>query len=187
MGLQNDIIFGRARGWSSYERDSIEDFPPTCPHCHKEFKSWPLAKRHVKFCRAGKNPRQLQSNYNGEKNKMSIRDEMNKRGGENARLLHGSDLPAKQTSVTIVVKELRAAPDNFNSIAIIDFSKPVFECEAWAVNKTNLKALLEKFGLDEDNELEELDAKIRGKKITLAATMVNNPQTKKMTRSLFVA
>lgn len=112
---------------------------------------------------------------------------MNKRGGENAALLHGSNVPPKQNSVTIVVKELRTAPDNFNSIAIIDFMKPVFECEAWAVNKTNMKALLEKFGLNEDDELSDLDAKIRGKKLTLAITMVNNPQTKKMTRSLFVA
>lgn len=118
---------------------------------------------------------------------MSFKDEFKKKGVEGPPLLHGSDVPAKVSSVTVVVKEIRIAPDNFGSIAIIDFSKPVFECEAWAVNKTNLKALLEKFGLTEDAEIDELNTKLAGKKLTLAKVMVNNPQTKKMGPSLFVA
>lgn len=117
---------------------------------------------------------------------MSIRDTFKAKGVEGPPLLHGSDVPAKINTVTVVCKELRAAPDNFNSIAIMDFAKPVYECEAWAVNKTNVRALLEKFRMTEDAEIEELSAKIAGKKITLNVVTVNNPQTKKMTRSLFV-
>lgn len=118
---------------------------------------------------------------------MSIKDEMKKKGADGPPLLHGSDLPPKVSSVLIIVKELRLAPDNFGSIAIIDFVKPVFDCEAWAVNKTNMRALLEKFGLSDDDEISDLNAKVAGKKLTLAKVMVNNPQTKKVGPSLFVA
>lgn len=118
---------------------------------------------------------------------MSIKDTFKQKGVEGPPLLHGTDLPAKVSSVTIVVKELRSAPDNFNSIAILDFKTPVYECESWAVNKTNMRALLEKFNLTEEAELEELSQKMTGKKITLNKVIVNNPQTKKMGPSLFVA
>lgn len=118
---------------------------------------------------------------------MSIKDEFKKKGVEGPPLLHGTDLTAKQTSVKVICKELRTAPDNFGSIAILDFAKPVNGCEAWAVNKTNLRALLEKFDLTEDDEIEELSKKMDGKTITLAKVMVNNPQTKKVGPSLFVA
>jgi hypothetical protein len=30
---------------------------PRCPHCARRFASWGLAKRHVKYCRFGRNPR----------------------------------------------------------------------------------------------------------------------------------
>lgn len=118
---------------------------------------------------------------------MSIKDEFKKKGVEGPPLLHGTDLPKNVNSVVIVVKELRTAPDNFGSIAILDLARPVYDCEAWAVNKTNLRALLEKFGVNEDAEIEELSAKMEGKKLTLNKVMVNNPQTKKMGPSLFVA
>lgn len=118
---------------------------------------------------------------------MSIKDEFKKKGVEGPPLLHGTDLPKNVNSVVIVVKELRTAPDNFGSIAILDLARPVYDCEAWAVNKTNLRALLEKFSVNEDAEIEELSAKMEGKKLTLNKVMVNNPQTKKMGPSLFVA
>ena len=118
---------------------------------------------------------------------MSIKDEFKKKGVEGPPLLHGSDLKAGQSSVVVICKELRTAPDNFGSIAILDFAKPVNGCEAWAVNKTNLRALLEKFAMTEDDEIETLSRKMAGKKISLTRVMVNNPQTKKMGPSLFVA
>lgn len=118
---------------------------------------------------------------------MSIKDEFKKKGVEGPPLLHGSDLPAKMSSVTVICKELRTAPDNFGSIAILDFTKPVLECEAWAVNKTNLRALLEKFECTEEDDISDLSTKMEGKKITLTKVMVNNPQTKKVGPSLFVA
>ena len=117
---------------------------------------------------------------------MSIRDIMKDKGVEGPPLLHGSDLPNKVTSVKIVVEDIRPGPDNFNSIAIIDLAKEVHGCKAWAVNKTNMKALLEKADLDEDCEIEELAAKLKGKTIKLSTARVNNPQTKKMVLSLFI-
>lgn len=161
---------------------------PTCPHCLKPFESWPTAKLHVKYCRKGSTPRMTVAErlQKGE-NSMSIKDEFKKKGVEGPPLLHGTDLTAKQTSVTVICKELRVAPDNFGSIAILDFTKPVNGCEAWAINKTNLKALLEKFDMNEDDEISDLSEKMAGKKITLTKVMVNNPQTKKMGPSLFVA
>jgi hypothetical protein len=113
----------------------------------------------------------------------SIRD-MNK-GGGGPPLLHGADVPNKVTSVKIKIKELREGPENFNSAAIIDFVEPVYECEAWAVNITNLKALAKLNGLDDDADFDVLAAKVRNKTFTLHVGMVNNPQTKKMVRSLF--
>ena len=162
---------------------------PECPHCGRKFLSWSVTKIHVKYCRKGSTPRRSLAERlaQGRNEDMSIKDEFKKKGVEGPPLLHGTDLPAKVSSVVIIIKELRVAPDNFGSIAIIDFAKPVYGTEAWAVNKTNLKALLEKFNMNEDDEMEDLDARIRGKKITLAKVMVNNPQTKKMGPSLFVA
>lgn len=31
---------------------------PRCPHCARTFKTWPRARMHVKFCRAGPHPRE---------------------------------------------------------------------------------------------------------------------------------
>jgi hypothetical protein len=118
---------------------------------------------------------------------MSIKDEFKKKGADAPPLLHGSDLPAKISSVVIVVKEIRTAPDNFGSIAIIDFTKPVYEKESFAVNKTNMRALMEKLDIPEDAEMSDLNEELAGKKITLTKVMVNNPKTKKMGPSLFVA
>jgi hypothetical protein len=163
---------------------------PGCPHCKRKFKTWSLAKMHVKYCRKGSTPRKSlrERSQQGRKEDMSsFKNAFKQKGVEGPPLLHGTDIPKGKNSVTIIVKELREAPDNFGSIAIIDLEKPVHGCEAWAVNKTNVKALLEKFGLDEDAEFSTLAKLIKGKKITLAVVAVNNPQTRKMTRSLFVA
>lgn len=113
----------------------------------------------------------------------SIKD-MNK-GAGGPPLLHGSDVPAKVATVKITVKELREAPENFNSAAIIDLAEPVYECEAFAVNITNLKALAKLSGGDDDMDFDKLASKVRGKSFILHVGMVNNPQTKKMVRSLF--
>jgi len=163
---------------------------PCCPHCFQTFGTWSRAKIHVKFCRKGSSPRRsIVDRYKHMKGNedMSIKDTFKAKGVEGPPLLHGTDLPAKVSSVTVIVKEIRSAPDNFNSIAIMDFKTPVYECESWAINKTNMKALLEKFNLTDEVEIEELSEKMKGKKITLTKVMVNNPQTKKPTPSLFVA
>jgi hypothetical protein len=109
-----------------------------------------------------------------------------RRGGTGAPMLHGSDLGRTETSVKIKVKELREAPKNFNSPAIIDLAEPVHDKEAFAVNITNLRALAELHGMDPDKaDFEVLQGKVKGKTLTLHKAMVNNPKTEKMTNSLF--
>lgn len=101
-------------------------------------------------------------------------------------MLHGSDLPVKIKSVNVTCRELREAPENFKSVMIMDFESPVYEKESWAVNVTNIKILSEKFGLGDDPDLDDLAKKCKGKKLTLTEAMVNDPNKKKMVRSLFV-
>lgn len=107
------------------------------------------------------------------------------RGGSGAKMLHGSDLGKNENSVKIKVKELREAPSNFNSPAILDLEDPIHNCEAFALNITNLKALAVLVGLDETADFDLLAKKVVGKSFTLYKTLVNNPKTKKMTASLF--
>lgn len=102
-------------------------------------------------------------------------------------LLHGDDLPKGTKSVNVICKELRIAPENFGAPMVMDLVKEVFGKSAWAVNKTNIRAIAEKYDLGDDPELEELAQACAGKKFTLTVVMVNNPKTKKMVRSLFVA
>lgn len=107
--------------------------------------------------------------------------EMLERSGGGAPLLHGSDLPRSATSIKVKVTGVREAPAGFNSPLILDL-EPVKttngDKSAWAVNKTNLRALAEKFGDDL--------SKVEGKSFTLYVGVVNNPKTNKTTRSLFV-
>lgn len=117
----------------------------------------------------------------------SIKDQFTKKSGDAVPLLHGSDLGKNEASVVIKVKDLREAPDNFQSIAIIDLDGDVKGKGAWAVNKTNMRALMEKYGIDEDAEFASVAAKLRGKKITLSKVMVNDPKQKKMVPSLFIS
>lgn len=103
-------------------------------------------------------------------------------------MLHGSDLNKSEQSVKIKVKELREAPKNFNSPAILDLAEPIHEKAAFAVNITNLRALGELVGVEgDDADFDTIAAKVKGKTFTLYKSMVNNPKTNKMTFSLFFA
>jgi hypothetical protein len=117
----------------------------------------------------------------------TLRDTLDRKRGDGVPLLKGSDLDKKESSVVIKVKDFREAPENFSGIAIIDLEVEVHGKGAWSVNKTNMNALMEKFGIDDQMEFPAIANKLRGKKITLAKVMVNNPQTKKIGPSLFIA
>ena len=71
------------------------------------------------------------------------------------------------------------SPRTYRGCSIIDLKKPVYGKAAWAVNKTNLKAIIKKFGDDEK--------KLVGKKIKLEITSVPNPQTGELVPSLAVS
>lgn len=87
-----------------------------------------------------------------------------RRSGQAGALLKGSDVPIGTTTITIVIEEVRQAPD---------------ELTAWAVNKTNLKMLIKLFG--------DSVEKLIGKKVKLVIITVQNPQTGEMVRSLAVS
>lgn len=110
---------------------------------------------------------------------MGWNDERKTKGGGKP-LLHGSDVPKSVNTVSFTVADCRKAPENFGAFYILDFTKPLYETEGWAVNKTNGDILAEKFG---DNWPKD----IIGKKVTLTIGMANNPQTKQPTRTLFVS
>jgi hypothetical protein len=114
-------------------------------------------------------------------------DEMRKeRGGGGPPMLHGSDLNRSETAVKIKVKELREAPKNFNSPAILDLAEPVHERLHFAVNITNLRALGTLVGLPgDDADFDAIAAKVKGKTFTLYKSMANNPKTNKMGPTLF--
>jgi hypothetical protein len=102
-----------------------------------------------------------------------------RRSGQVGALLKGSDVPDGTTTITIVIAEVRQAPDEFNAPVIVTFKKAVHGKSAWAVNKTNLKMLIKLFG---DNV-----EKLIGKKVKLVIITVQNPQTGDMVRSLAVS
>jgi len=56
-----------------------------------------------------------------------------KRGIGGPPMLHGSDLPASVSRVTVLIRELREAPSNFNSPAIVDLEEEVYGKMALAV------------------------------------------------------
>lgn len=116
---------------------------------------------------------------------MSMKDVFQEKGG-GPPMLHGSDVPAKQNSITIKVKELREAPKNFSGIAIVDLAEEVFGKKAWAVNKSNFRILMDKFGFDEEAEFEDIARKVQGKKLTLSIVMVNDPTKNKFVRGLAI-
>jgi hypothetical protein len=103
-------------------------------------------------------------------------------------LLKGSDVPKDVREVKIKCKELREAPSNFKSPAIMDLEKSVYEKEAWAVNITNLKAIATALGFAEPEtaEFAAVASRAKGKIFTLTIGITNNPQTRKPARSLFI-
>jgi hypothetical protein len=110
---------------------------------------------------------------------MSLKDMLNAKGGGAGNLLKGSDVPARVKSITITVAEIREAPDGFTAPALIDFKTEVYGATAWAVNKTNMKAIIKLFGDDEK--------KLKGKKIKLDVISVRNPQSGDVVPSLAVS
>jgi len=102
----------------------------------------------------------------------------NRSTGQAGALLNGSDVAAGTKSITIEVAGVRESPEGFNSPAIIDLKKPIYGKQAWALNKTNLKAIIKLFGDDEQ--------KLVGRKIKLEIISVRNPQTGEIVPSLAV-
>jgi hypothetical protein len=102
-----------------------------------------------------------------------------RRSGQAGALLKGSDIPEGTTTITIVIEDVRQAPDEFNAPVIVGFKKPISGKTAWAVNKTNLKLLIKLFG--------DSVEKLIGRKIKLVIITVQNPQTGEMVRSLAVS
>lgn len=124
--------------------------------------------------------KQIRQIVKREAKKVGLKDMLDARSnGQAGNLLKGSDVPARVKSIKIVVDQIRPAPDGFTAPAIIDFKIEVYGANAWAVNKTNLKAIMKHFGDDEK--------KLRGKKITLDVISVRNPQTGDVVPSLAVS
>jgi hypothetical protein len=110
---------------------------------------------------------------------MSLKDMLAAKGGGAGNLLKGSDIPSRIKQVTITVEAIREAPDGFTAPALIDLKTEVYGASAWAVNKTNMKAIIKHFGDDEK--------KLRGKKIKLDVISVRNPQSGDVVPSLAVS
>src|SRR5215831_19180033 len=98
----------------------------------------------------------------------TLTEMLQKRGsGQAGSLLRGSDLPEGTKTITIVVEEVRESPEGFNAPVIVVFKVPINGKTAWAVNKTNLKAIIKHFGDD--------PTKLLGKEIKLELISVRNP------------
>ena len=100
-------------------------------------------------------------------------------GDQGGALLHGSDIPVGTKAITIPVAGIRKSPDGFGAPAIIDFKAPIYGKLSWAVNRTNLKALMIRFGDDE--------TALVGRKVKLDVVSVPNPKTGELVRSLAVS
>jgi hypothetical protein len=123
-----------------------------------------------------------------EKDEMgkSIADVKKERGIGGPPMLKGSDVPKNVTKFKIKIGDLREAPAVFKSPFIIDLADAVYGKEAFAVNITNLRALAEMAGLDpETADCDAIAKKMKGKTVQVYISMTNNPQSKKMVRSLF--
>lgn len=101
-----------------------------------------------------------------------------KSNGEGGNLLHGSDVPKKTKEFDIVIVGFREAPTGFEgAIGLLDI-KPVFDCQCWALNKTNFKAVMNALGDNTD--------KWNGKKLRLQVIQVRNPKAGTIGPSLAV-
>lgn len=96
--------------------------------------------------------------------------------GEAGKLLHGSDVPEDVQTFEIEVSEFRDAPEDFNSPVIADLAHTVFDADSFAVNKTNLRALVSHLG-------ETLPDRCL---VKLAVIKTRNPKTREDVRSLRV-
>lgn len=114
-----------------------------------------------------------------EQSKMGMKDMLDAKGGGSGTLLKGDMVPSKIKSITIEVAEIRATEEGWTAPAIIDLKKEVYGAAAWAVNKTNMKAIIKHFGDDEK--------KLRGKKIKLDVISVRNPSSGEVVPSLAVS
>jgi hypothetical protein len=92
-------------------------------------------------------------------------------------LLKGSDLAAKTTKIKVVCTDMREAPEEFRSALIMEI-EPVYNKTEWALNKTNIKALVTLISDDYEKWI--------GWEIELAKSMVNNPQTRSQAWGLMV-
>jgi hypothetical protein len=111
---------------------------------------------------------------------MSLKTMLDSRNsGPNGALLKGSDLESGTQTVTVVVSGIRQSPETFTAPAIMDFKKPVVGKTGMALNKTNLKKLIELYGPDEKA--------LVGKKIKLVVVMDDNPQTHESVPTLRVS
>ena len=126
-----------------------------------------------------RNHNDLKRQIKKELKSMSLKDMLNAKGGGAGNLLKGSDVPSRIKTLTITVEAIREAPDGFTAPALIDFKTEVYGATAWAVNKTNMKAIIKHFGEDEK--------KLKGKKIKLDVISVRNPQTGDVVPSLAVS
>jgi hypothetical protein len=110
---------------------------------------------------------------------MNLKQMLDKRSnGKAGSLLKGSDVPAGAKTI-IEVAAVRESPDGFGAPIILDFKKPVYGKSGWAVNRTNLRTLMQLFGEDTENWV--------GKKIKLEVISVRNPQTDEIVPSLCVS
>jgi hypothetical protein len=109
---------------------------------------------------------------------MSLKTMLNNRSNGPA-LLNGSDVPVGTKSITITVAAVRESPEGFGAPAIIDLKTPVYGKSGWAVNKTNMKAIIRAFGDDETN--------LASRKIKLEIISVRNPQSGDIVPSLAVS
>lgn len=167
-------VFGNGYDVSGYEQKDIDVFAvDTMPGNDVRFA------RYVSMCERHLNEMKRHIIELKEET-LSLKSMIDAKSNGNAgNLLKGTDVPARIKSVVITVKELRESPDGFTAPFIIDLKTELYGASAWAVNKTNAKAILKLFGDDEK--------KIRGKKIKLDVISVRNPQSGEVVPSLAVS
>jgi len=89
--------------------------------------------------------------------------------GPGATLLKASDLPVDTQSITVEAVDVQESPPEWKSPGILRYKKPIENKTALALNKTNLKGIMKKFGDDE--------SALVGKKLRFDIIQSRNPQT----------
>lgn len=107
----------------------------------------------------------------------SATDTSTKRGGSGDNLLKGSDLPQKTAKIKVVCVDVRESPEEFSSPLIMEIEE-VYGKSNWALNKTNIKALVSL--IDDDYE------KWSGHEIELTKFITRNPTSKQQAWGLSV-